>query len=131
MNDRFKFRYYNKEGMHEWEFPLQERVMQCTGMKDKNGTLIYEGDIIEVQYIGGQIPLFKNEYSAQPENERFAIIYDENFHQYRCVNDYYRSTCEIHSLEFYKIQINTENKLYEVIGNIYENVELLENTDER
>jgi uncharacterized phage protein (TIGR01671 family) len=125
MNDRFKFRYYNKEGMHEWEFPLQERVMQCTGLKDKNGKLVYEGDIIEVQYHGPQIPLFRNEYTKEPEPERFEIYFNYDLCGWACKNDNYRNRCEIHSLDISKIHINSENKSYEVIGNIYENKDLL------
>ncbi len=41
-------------------------------------------------------------------------------------NPNYKKACEIHSLDLNAIQINTENKQYEIIGNIYENPELLE-----
>jgi len=103
-----------------------ETVGQCTGLKDKNGNLIFEGDIIAVQYIGAQIPLFSRQFSNLPEDERFAIVYNYDWHKFCCENPNYKKTCEIHSLDLDAIQINTENKQYEVIGNIYENPELLE-----
>ena len=101
-------------------------LMQCTGLRDKNGKLIYEGDIIRVQYIGAQIPLFSHQFSNLPEDEIFSIIYDYDWHKFCCKNPNYKKACEIHSLDLNAIQINTENKQYEIIGNIYENPELLE-----
>ena len=138
MQDRFNIRFWDKKKKKMYYdlllfFDYMDCMndtnlipMQCTGLKDKNGKLIYEGDIIEVQYLGAQIALFRNEYSDQPKNERFAVIYDDTVNQYVCTNYEYRKTCEVHSLDFYKIQINTENKLYEVIGNVHKNPELLE-----
>lgn len=84
-------------------------LMQSTGLKDKNGKLIYEGDIL-----GGS---YGNLY----------IHYCDNCKQFQLkANDYGCMACEgdIHWCEL----VEDENEL-EVIGNIYENPKLLEDTE--
>lgn len=131
MQDRFRFRAWNKEnkemiynaeiaydGMNyntSWQigkntndgwvdcfgyyldYPEDYEVMQCTGLKDKNGKLIYEGDVVER----------KNGFSIK----RGVVYFNEVFTQFDVTN-----------MSHYSL-VNRSI----VLGNIYENPELLEN----
>ena len=80
-------------------------LMQCTGLKDKNCKLIYEGDIINIWCCN----LTKNQISSVKYcEERAAFTFD------------YLTDCgQI-------VPCTMEKTKIEVIGNIYENPELLE-----
>ncbi|MDT2857922.1 YopX family protein [Lactococcus lactis] len=81
-------------------------LMQSTGLKDKNGVEIYEGDILKLHAIF-LAPDDKIGYIEYSPKYGYSIIFEGN-RLYR--QEYWAST----------------NKLnYEVIGNIYENPELL------
>ena len=72
-------------------------LMQYTGLKDKNGKEIYEGDVLKTE---------------QPTNNRYLVVYDDkeaSFRRKLGKDNWY----------FHK------NHKYEVIGNIYENPELI------
>ena len=80
-------------------------LMQSTGFKDKNGVEIYENDIIDV---GTRIP-FLNKIQRDEETAYLKLVPLDK----RWTESYFT---------------NFEDKSrYEVIGNIYENKELLEN----
>lgn len=82
-------------------------LMQSTGLKDKNGKLIYEGDIVKFNF---------------DTDEIIAVVsWDDNEGQvgyYLNTTDYFKDKY-VTDYDFYKND-------YEVIGNIYENKELLE-----
>lgn len=135
MNDRFKFRVWfapnwqKPEMIYEAEHTYDNRcrnkgsfyhesfgeilededciLMQCTGLKDKNGKLIYENDILGGIYHG----------------------YIEYCNECKCfqlkVKDYGCLACE-GDLHWYELVEAEEQNELEVIGNIYENAELLE-----
>ena len=131
MQDRLKFRYFNKlsnkmvepknwqnvDGIYECikqQVCFDEDIppipydhigrnglvfMQCTGLKDKNGKLIYEGDICK--------------YKFEEIDEQKAIIY------------FNKELCSFLAKPLNDFQYTRINNC-EVIGNIYENPELLE-----
>ena len=104
-NDSIKYRFdYFYTGADE-----DVEFMQSTGIKDKNGVEIYEGDILKLHAIF-LAPDDKIGYIEYSPKYGYSIIFEGN-RLYR--QEYWAST----------------NKLnYEVIGNIYENPELLEDT---
>lgn len=117
MQDRFKFRAWDtEEGRYvsdeeicyetggEWD-SIYDLLMdddpyyipeQCTGLEDKNGKLIYEGDIVEVPVLYSGIPTGKKQ---------------------RCKVYYKHGAFNIYAVK---------SEYLKVIGNIHENPELLE-----
>lgn len=84
-------------------------IMQYTGLKDKNGVEIYEGDLLKPFYDDGEI----HEVIWHEESSSFRVAtYLDNCHG--------GTFAEL----FFMDDINEECN--EVIGNIYENPELLE-----
>ena len=73
----------------------QVAIMQYTGLKDKNGMVIYEGDIVQTGWQG---------------NEKGVVVFES-------------STYCVDSGNGYMYFNHPES--YEVIGNVYENPELL------
>ena len=117
MKDRFKFRHWDKR-INKMFYPERNdnfgyyvnnsdiiETMQCTGLKDKNSKLIYEGDIVKIFHVSGTM-----------QGKYFFDVVEWN--DLRCRFD----------TENYGI-INDDD-VYEVIGNIYENPELLKEKDQ-
>ena len=92
----------------ETEAVYFEPIMQYTGLLDKNGKEIYEGDILRVR---------EEEGGAWYEPEIWAVKYSERSYDYRCYNPKKYGDTEYWPL--HKFQ------RFEVIGNIYESPELL------
>lgn len=138
MNREIKFRAwypYSKRVNKEWIgimitdkklaelFRMAEindyRLMQYTGLKDKNGVEIYEGDIV----------IFNKENSRVFDRYRVEWV-NSGLWAVRILDNYQSSMpySDRDYVEFYPLQ-NTSPSMTatscEVIGNIYENPELL------
>lgn len=129
MNDRLKFRVWNKNthsfttggaikfgglcfvDKEDFGIKLAEDqecyiIEQCTGLKDKNGNLIYEGDIVEISVYGGII----NEGFVETDTQYQGIVVWVKQGLYVKVAD-----------EFFYIPEEPED--VEIIGNIHETKE--------
>ena len=100
---------YNKQALYENDNFTEP--MQCTGLKDKRGKLIYEGDIVSVKV---EIQDFFGDDEYYSETYKGKIIYDKG----EIVIDVVDTTK--HTISLYRHAKNCE-----IVGNIYENQELL------
>ncbi len=100
-NGGLLFRNYdhNIKNVHECK-PEDFSIMQCTGLKDKNGTLIYEGDIVKDNFTNSIYEVVYKKCAICLENEEY-IGY-------------------LHELR----SCYTSDRL-EIIGNAFENPKLL------
>lgn len=116
MKNRFKFRHWDKR-INKMFYPERNdsfgyyvnnsdiiETMQSTGLKDKNGKLIYEGDIVQ----------FYNDDFLQT----MKIVWDDDELDFKAIG--LKKSVECYGQDFlYLGYIKKEDSL-EVIGNIYQ-----------
>jgi len=131
MNDRFKYRYYHEktnkiydvcfidfdcpyvsvyisdeELLHVGKRDFKwENLIQSTGLKDKNGKLIYEGDIVTYDWL---TPISK----VWRTGDKHIVKWQDGF-------------TVIGNIAGYDVE-HGKTRNVEVIGNIYENKDLSE-----
>ena len=83
----------------------RDTICQCTGLKDKNGKLIWENDVVRVCW-----------QDNEAQCEEIAQVTLDKFGYYPWLDEYHCDGCDL----FYEVLD------IEVIGNIFDNPELLE-----
>lgn len=126
MQDRHRFRFWNKElnrwfyfgfeSFHTYEKEIWqaltngEKFYQSTGLKDVNGKLIYEGDIVSVKV---EIQDFFGDDEYYSENYKGKIIFEKG-----------EIAIDVIDTTRHSISLYYHAKNCEVIGSIYENPKL-------
>ena len=87
----------------DYEEVIPETVGQYTGQTDKNGRKIFEGDIVKFYNGDGEY----SPYEARWQDSGFSVLMNGNPDLFDELDDFFSRRCEI-------------------IGNIYDNPELLE-----
>jgi uncharacterized phage protein (TIGR01671 family) len=100
--------YYIIDELNGWVRDIIESTIgQCTGLHDKNGIEIYEGDIVQDHFYEKKAKIIYMEAAFYLDYTFDFIQYGTNHNRYQLISNY-----------------DTREAL-EVIGNIYDNPELI------
>ena len=105
----FFIQYYTEHGDRMAIEVDPETVGQYTGLTDKNGKKIFEGDIVVTNKFGSP-------------NRKYVIVYDDEIATY--IGEGKKGCCH------YFTTFSRDADAFEVIGNIHDNPELLKGGDE-
>ena len=89
---------------------LADTICQCTGLKDKNGELIWENDIVKRNFY-----LYSSEAKYEERENCGIVKYDKEYARFGY-------QCSV----FAMLSESKKHDTIEVIGNIFDNPELLE-----
>lgn len=100
-------------------------LMQSTGLKDKNGQEIFEGDVIEIQGIKMIVKFGSYKYLETSKNNghMLGILYDGLGFYVECIN-----IADPDNISPFEPETLKNSQ---IVGNVYQNHELLEATNDR
>lgn len=96
--------------MHE---VIPDTICQCTGLKDKNGKLIWENDIVKRNFY-----LYSSEAKYEEKENCGIVKYDKEYARFGY-------QCSV----FAMLSESKKHDTIEVVGNIFDNPELLESEE--
>ncbi len=123
--NRFQFRAWDKRtdrmigGVklpEEW-YINNYPTMQCTCLKDKNGKLIFEGDVIQSK--SELVKIVTGRRTGKIKTENYIIEWEQARGRWG------RRYNKNNRLELFSMRQELLTEYYTIIGNIYENPELL------
>ena len=107
------------ETFSKWGYPDEIELMQYIGLKDKNGKEIYEGDIVTFyDFFGGSFHAYAGEWVEEIEDMTGEIIFDGGDF---CIQHNGQAVIT-DAIPLSQIISHVD---FEVIGNVYENSDLL------
>lgn len=107
---------------------LADTICQCTGLKDKNGKLIWENDIVKKEFYIDYDSVYQEEYVTSVISKKYVgtVKFEHFAWVVETFNDKLKCILPICELSEHSEDI----KHFEVIGNIFDNPGLLRRNDE-